>query len=70
MRILPIDNIDLMCYSPSHLRSIGEALVDRLKKGQIELTGLDQAAAAAAKAGMPTTRDVLRLKEACRLGGV
>jgi hypothetical protein len=70
MRILPTDNVDLTYYSSSHLRSIGEALVERLKKGQVSLVGLDQAALAAAKSGMPTLRDVLRLKEACRLAGV
>ena len=70
MRILPIDHVDLTYYSPSHLRSIGEALVDRLKKGQVELSRLDQAALAAARAGTPTARDIIRLKEACRYAGV
>jgi len=70
MMILPVDHVDLTYYSPSHLRSIGEALVDRLKKGKVELAGLDQAALTAARAGIPTSRDIIRLKEACRLAGV
>jgi hypothetical protein len=70
MRILPVDNFDLSHYSPAHLRALGEVLVDRLRKGKIELDGLDLAAYNAAAAGMATTRDIIRLKEACRLAGV
>lgn len=70
MRILPIDNFDLSYYSPAHLRSMGEVLVDRLKRGKVELTGLDLAAYNVAANGLATIRDVVRLKEACRLAGV
>ena len=70
MRILPVDNFDLSYYSPAHLRALGESLVDRLKRGKVDLVGLDLAAYNVAASGLATTRDVIRLKEACRLAGV
>lgn len=70
MRILPIDCVDLSYYSFNHLRALGEVLVDRLKRGKVELIGLDLAAYRAAAAGEPNTRDIIRLREACKLAGV
>lgn len=71
MKLDPIyEPIDVNYYSQSYLRSIGAALVERIRKGKINVIGLDLVAYNSASAGCPSASEIIRLRELCKRSGV
>jgi len=71
MSIHPIhEPIDVNYYSQSHLRALGESLVERIRKGKVIVIGLDLVAYNSVSTGCPSPGDITRLRELCKRSGV